>query len=172
MLLKSQQLKSTKFFIPDHDHTNPYFKNVRVNSCSKILVKNGQSLAIPYKIVNSKGKRLNHFLHYPQNVKNNFKSSYQQDYSLKRSMHVGMGRKPLVPYDPLSYRNRLPIDDFVINQQRKNEFVLGKPDMINRKRWVSTSKDSYKKPKELPISNGGIISDITKRVQRRLESII
>ena len=82
MLLKSQQLKSTKFFIPDHDHTNPYFKNARVNSCSKILVKNGQSLAIPYKIVNSKGKRLNHFLHYRQNGKTDIKSSYQQDYSL------------------------------------------------------------------------------------------
>ena len=54
MLLKSQQLKSTKFFIPDHDHTNPYFKNVRGNSCSKILGKKGQSLAIAYKIVKSR----------------------------------------------------------------------------------------------------------------------
>lgn len=172
MLLKSHQLNPTKYFIPDHDHTAPYFKNVRVNSCSKILVKNGQSMAIPYRIVNSKGKRLNHFLYYSKIGKNNFKSSYQLDYCLKRSMHVGMGRKPLVPYDPLSYRNRLPIDDFVINQQRKNEFILGNPDMVNRKRWVSTSKDSYKIPKELPISNDGIISDITKRVHRSLESIL
>ena len=172
MLSKSVQLNPTRYFLPDVAHTNPFFKNAKVGSCSKVLVKNGQALAVSFSIRNSKGRRLNHFRYYSSVGKNDFKSSYQQDYSLKRSMHVGMGRKPLVPYDPLSYRNRLPIDDFVINQQRKNEFVLGKPDMINRKRWVSTSKDSYKKPKELPISNGGIISDITKRVHRRLESII
>jgi len=26
-------------------------------------------------------------------------------------MHVGMAKKPLVPYHPTSYRNRLPVGD-------------------------------------------------------------
>lgn len=26
-------------------------------------------------------------------------------------MHAGMAKKPLVAYDPLSYRNRLPVAD-------------------------------------------------------------
>lgn len=44
--------------------------------------------------------------------------------------------------------------------------------MVNRKQWISTSKDSYKTPKFLPISNTGISSSISKNIHKKLESII
>ena len=158
-------------FIPDKKRTAPFFKLSRVNSCSRILIKNGQTLAISYNIINSKGHRLNHFKHVNQTKKNDYQSIYKRDYCIKSNMHAGMKNKPLVPYDPLSYRNRLPIKDFSVEDQRKNEFVLGEPTMINRKRWISTTKDNYRYPVEIPISNSGILSEMTKIAHMKLESI-
>ena len=171
MLSKSVQLNPTRYFLPDVAHTNPFFKNAKVGSCSKVLIKNGQALAVSFSIRNSKGRRLNHFRYYSSVGKNDFKSSYQQDYCIRKNMHVGMGKKPLCPYDPMSYRNRMPIDDFHVEKQRKNEFEMGDPGLINRKRWVSTSKDTYRKPMECPIANWGIVSDMAKQAHQRLSNI-
>jgi len=44
--------------------------------------------------------------------------------------------------------------------------------MVNRKQWKTTTRDTFTAPKPLPISNPGIISDLTKRAHKKLESII
>ena len=43
--------------------------------------------------------------------------------------------------------------------------------MVNRKQWTSTARDTFTKPKITPISNTGILSDITKKAHKKLESI-
>lgn len=43
--------------------------------------------------------------------------------------------------------------------------------MVNRKQWKSIARDTYTTPKSIPIANTGIISDMTKRLHRKLESI-
>ena len=48
------------FFIPNKAKTNSFFGMTRVGSCSYILFKNGQTWAIPYKIINQKGRKLNY----------------------------------------------------------------------------------------------------------------
>ena len=44
--------------------------------------------------------------------------------------------------------------------------------MVNRKQWKSTTRDTFKAPKVLPISNTGITSDMAKRAHKKLESLI
>lgn len=170
MLAKSVEIKPTRYFIVSKDKTDKFFKKAKVNSCSHVLVKNGQSLAIPCKIVNSKGLGMNSYKLFPSNA-NNFKSVYQKDYNQKPNMHVGMKKKPLVPYDQMSYRNRLPIADFAMGYSNKTNFTLGNPNLINRKQWISTSKDTYSYPQIVPVSNTGILSDMAKMSHKKLESI-
>jgi len=50
--------KSSKFFNTDKEQTNKFYKDTKVGSCSKIIVKNGVSIAVPFGIENEKGKQL------------------------------------------------------------------------------------------------------------------
>ena len=142
-------------------------KDSRTTSCSKILVKNGKVLALSFKIMNSKGKRMNNFKRISEGFQK-VRTSYQEAYRSRSNMHCGMSRKPLVPYDPFSYRNRLPVADFNFKDLKKTEFILGDPSLVNRKRWVSTSMDSYRVPHVTNIENTGIIADIAKRNHEKL----
>jgi len=40
-------------------------------------------------------------------------------------MHVGMQLKPLVPYNPISYRNRLPTASIIMPHKNKSIVELG-----------------------------------------------
>lgn len=170
MLAKSVEIKPTRYFIVSKDKTNKFFQKAKVNSCSYVLVKNGQSLAVPYKIINSKGLKINNYKLFPSNA-NNFKSVYQMDYNNKPYMHVGMKKKPLIPYDQYSYRSRLPITDIAMGYSNQTNFTIGNPHLINRKQWISTSKDCYSYPKISPVTNSGILSDMAKMSHEKLESI-
>jgi hypothetical protein len=117
-------LRSSKFFNTSKDKTNDFFKQTKVDSCSHVLVKNGQSLAVPFKITNNKGNALNHYKTVPEKSAE-VKSVYRKDYSVKPYMHVGMQTKPLVNYDPNSYRNRLPIGGIVMSHKNKSVIEIG-----------------------------------------------
>jgi hypothetical protein len=56
---QTAELKQTRYFNPDKAKTNEFFKQTKVNSCSHIIVRNGQSIAIPYSVTNNKGRPLN-----------------------------------------------------------------------------------------------------------------
>jgi len=89
-----------------------YFKNARVGSCSYVLVKNGQCLAIPFYIINRRGRSLNHFKTVPEKSPIT-KSTYMHDYITFGDMHCGMKKKPLIPYSMESPRSRLPINGII-----------------------------------------------------------
>ena len=67
------------FFKTHQDKGYAYFNTTRVGSCSYVLVKNGQCLAIPFHIINRRGRSLNHFKTVPEKSPIT-KSTYMNDY--------------------------------------------------------------------------------------------
>lgn len=117
-------LKNSRFFNTHKEKTNDFFKDTRVDSCSHILVKNGQSTAMPFPIINQKGRPLLHWK-YTQAKSGEVASTYRKDYSVKPYMHAGMLKKPLMKYDQNSYRSRLPTGGVVMSHKNKSVIDLG-----------------------------------------------
>ena len=161
----------TKYFIQDKKNTDQYYKKARVGSARKIIVRNGIPKAICYDIRNNRGQKLNHYK-YTMTKKKENKTIYQKDYcSPYISMHVGMDKKPLLPYDPNCFRSRLNEDlDFKIMHNKSN-IDLGSSNLINRKQFTSTYRDSFQKPFRSFQSNQGINSDLFKRVHYKFQNI-
>ena len=158
-------------FLQEKEKGDNYFLFFNVGSCRKIIIKNGLSLAMTFKIRNKRGEPLGN---YNRTLKKlpKMASSYFFDYcSPKTENHIGMSKKPLVPYDPNHTRNQL-LEDFGFRMRRNySSFNIGKESLINRKQWISTYKDSFKKFAIKRISNPGIISDIAKRTHYKFNNI-
>ena len=116
--------QQSRYFATSKNKTHEFFKQSKVGSCSHIIVKNGQSIAVPFKITNSKGKQLNDFKNF-QDKSSETQSVYRKDYTIKPNMHAGMTNKPLVPYHPESYRNRLPREGIVMAPKNKSIVEIG-----------------------------------------------
>ena len=158
------------FFKTKHNLGSPYFTNSRVGSCSFVLVKNGQCLAVPFTITNRRGRSLNHFKTVPAKLTTN-KSTYMHDYLPIGNIHCGMTKKPLVPYSPDCYRSRLPINGIISGAAiNRASIELGDSNLINRKQWKTTYRDSFRTPSIVPVSNGGIASDMAKASHMRLNA--
>ena len=148
-----------------------YFLNTKVGSCRKIVVKNNLPLAMTFKIRNQKGEPLTKYNHLFKQIPKTT-SSYFYDYCTpKTENHAGMMKKPLVPYNPDHTRNLL-LDDFGLRMRRNFSSVnIGSVNLINRKQWISTYKDSFKKFMIKRISNPGILSDLAKRTHYKFNNI-
>ena len=44
---------------------------------------------------------------------------------LRNHNHVGMAKKPLVPYDPIAYRNRLPVRGMAKPSKNASQIEIG-----------------------------------------------
>lgn len=160
----------SSYFVQDKKNTAPFFRTTRVGSCNKVVIRNGVPVAICYKIKNQRNEKMNNFKSNPGKIPE-ARTIYQIDYKPKPDMHIGMGKKPLVPYNPTSYRNRLPVDNKFKVYKNTSKFDVGNSSLVNRKQWVSTSHESYRRPKSSYISNPGILSDMAKRAHYKFESI-
>ena len=120
----NSQMKDSKYFKTAKLKTDPFFKATKVESCSHVLVKNGQTLAVPFKITNEKGYPMLHFK-YAESKSSEAKSVYRKDFTPKPFMHAGMGKKPLVKYNPDSYRNRIPIGGVIMPLKNKSIIEIG-----------------------------------------------
>jgi hypothetical protein len=120
----SNTMKQSKFFNTSKEQTHEFFKETKVGSCSHVLVKNGVSLAVPYKITNQKGKSLNNYKNVPQRSSET-KSVYKSDFDMHTYMHAGMNSKPLMSYDPNSYRNRLATGGIIMPHKNKSIVEIG-----------------------------------------------
>ena len=98
-------------------------------------------------------------------------SIYRKDFSIKPMLHCGMANKPLEPYNPSSYRNRLPNMDYVISHKNKSSVEFTDKTGGSRKQWISTYSDTYTTPVFLPICNTGILSDISKKIHKKLMDV-
>ena len=159
------------FFIQEKDKGDQYFRSTRVGSCRKVVVKNGLPFALTFKVKNPRGEPLTHFNYtlkqFPKNP-----TSYYIDYCTKREEnHLGMAKKPLVPYSPNHTRSQLPIDMRFRVIRNLSAFGIGNEGFVNRKQWISTYKDSFRPTTVKRISNPGILSDIAKRTHYKLNNI-
>ena len=156
------------FFKTHQEKGYPYFSTTRVGSCSYVLVKNGQCLAIPFYIINRRGRSLNHFKTVPEKLYTN-KSTYMNDYKSFGNIHCGMGKKPLIPYKMNCARSQLPINGIISGAaSNRSSFELGDSGLINIKQWKTTYKDSFRKPSYVPVSNIGISAEMARASHLRL----
>ena len=159
------------FFITHQEKGYPYFSNTRVGSCSYVKIKNGQCLAIPFYIINRRGRSLNHFKTVPEKLYSS-KSTYMHDYIQRYEMHCGMAKKPLIPYNMNSTRSQLPINCMVSGSSvNRSCLELGDTRLINRKQWKTTYRDYFRKPTYIPISNSGIAAVMSKASHAKLTAV-
>ena len=162
---------SKTFFIQEKETGDKYFRSTRVGSCRKIVVKNGLPFALTFKVKNPRGEPLTHFNYTLKQPPKN-PTSYYLDYCTKKQInHLGMHKKPLVPYNPNHTRSQLPNDLSFRVIRNYSVFNIGNEGLINRKQWISTYKDSYRPSTVKRISNPGILSDISKRIHYKLHNI-
>ena len=159
------------FFALEKDKGDKYFRSTRVGSCRRVVVKNGLPFALTFKVKNPRGEPMTHFNYTLKQLPKN-PTSYFVDYCTKKEeYHLGMNKKPLVPYNPNHTRSKLPNDLGFRAFRNLSAFDIGKEGLINRKQWISTYKDSYKPTTIKRISNPGILSDMAKRSHYKLNNI-
>ncbi len=157
------------FFKTHQDKGFAYFNTTRVGSCSYVLIKNGQCLAVPFYIINRRGRSLNHFKTVPEKSPIT-KSTYMNDYITFGDIHCGMNKKPLMPYNMDSQRSRLPINGIISGAAiNRASIELGDYRLINRKQWKSTYRDFYRKPEYIPVTNIGIAANMAKAAHAKLK---
>ena len=159
------------FFIQEKEKGEPYFRSTRVGSCRRVVVKNGIPFALTFKVKNPRGEPMTHY-RYTLKQKPKNPSTYQVDYCMeKNDCHLGMNKKPLVPYSATHKRSKLPDDLKFKVFKNISDFDIGNEGLINRKQWVSTYTDSYQPIKIFHISNPCIQSDIAKRKHYKFNNI-
>ena len=159
------------FFITHQEKGYPYFSTTRVGSCSYVKIKNGQCLAVPFYIINRRGRSLNHFKTVPEKLYSS-KSTYMNDYIQRYEMHCGMAKKPLIRYNMNSTRSQLPINCMVSGSSvNRSCLELGDTRLINRKQWKTTYRDYFRKPTYIPISNSGIAAVMSKASHAKLTAV-
>ena len=90
-------------------------------------------------------------------------------YKPKPFMHAGMEKKPLVPYNPTSYRNRLPEPTVVMPYKNSNQIIIGDRTNAHKRRYVSNSMNHYAVPSLTDaVSNPGILAERTKWIHKQM----
>jgi len=144
---KMKTIKDTK--------SSPFFKNNKVLSWSHVLMKNGQSVAIPFKApvlpTDIREKRSSETLSVSRDV-----------FKVRNNLHAGMLRKPLERYHPNAHRSRLPSPTVVMPYKNSSSIVIGDRTSEDRRMYISSNKNNFSKTSNLNTSNGGIISTKTK----------
>uniref|UniRef100_A0A7S3N1R5 Uncharacterized protein n=1 Tax=Euplotes harpa TaxID=151035 RepID=A0A7S3N1R5_9SPIT len=118
-------------------------------------MKNGQSVAIPFKApplpqdVNAKK--------LPETF-----SVTKEMFKVRNNLHAGMLKKPLVKYDPNAHRSRLPSPTVVMPYKNASSIVIGDRCSDDRRLYVTSHKNTFNKVSDLNTSNGGIIASKTK----------
>jgi len=137
-----------------------YLRGSKVGSATGYLAVAGGLLAIPHgrsKSTTSLGNRF---------------SGASEASSVFREMphcYASMNRKPLLPYDPNSYRSRLAVDDAPV--PLKNSSTIDFNEGIHtchKRRFVTTNDQAYTGEPSDPRSNPGMLADSTR--YRRFQS--
>ena len=78
-----------------------------------------------------------------------------------------MAKKPLVKYDPTSYRNRLPEPTVVMPHKNSSQIVLGDRVNAHKKQFVTTNKDHFPAHSLADATtNPAILAERTKRIHQ------
>ena len=74
-----------------------------------------------------------------------------------------MLKKPLAPYHPNAFRNRLPQPTVVMPYKNSSSIVIGDRSTMNKRQYISMSMNTFSKPKPFESSNQGIIATQTSQ---------
>jgi len=148
--------------------TAPFFRQTRVNSCNTVVAKNGRPMAVPFSTKKTGYKAPNSWTN--QSRSSEVISHARATHTTFSTMHAGMQKKPLFPYDPNSHRSRLPTSDFVIPYKNTSQVEIGERSSYNPKSsFRSTYMASMPGPDMHDLtSNQGIISEKTKWIKKRI----
>ena len=133
------------------------FKNTKVTSCSKILQKNGQNVALAFnngaaKPIDLNSKRLSEVT-----------ALSQDHYKVRENLHAGMLKKPLEPYHANAFRSRLPQPTVVMPYKNSSQLVFGDRSSYDKRQFVSTNQNTFVTPKPFETTNPGIVAAKTIR---------
>ena len=165
--------KYNTLFKVERERGDDYFKNAKVGSCKRVVVINGNPLAIAFDIRNKRGEPLNNYK-YTLKCLPKLRTTYEEDYGCNKQVcHLGMDNKPLVPFKVNHPRNLL--EDKAITKTiyaSMSTFNIGDNRLINRKQWIPTYRDYFKPFKKNAFStNSGINANNTKRIHYKLHNI-
>ena len=142
--------------LDEHDakiaNSDAMFKNTRVTSCSRALIKNGKSIAMGFNVgapkpVNANANKL------PEST-----SFSAEQFKQRDTLHCGMLKKPLSLYHPNAFRNRLPQPTVVMPYKNSSSIVIGDRSTMNKRQYISMSMNTFTKPRAFESSNQGIIA--------------
>ncbi|OMJ68238.1 hypothetical protein SteCoe_34384 [Stentor coeruleus] len=147
-------LKSTK--------SPKFFQSTRVDSCQYVATKNGQTVAVSFPVTKTGYKAPNSWANQKRSSETISHSG--ATYRVHTDMHAGMPTKPLVPYNPNSYRSRLPSADYVAPYRNASQFEIGDRTACSAKTVFRTSNQSLLVSKNIleGLTNQGIIAEKTK----------
>lgn len=98
--------------------SSPFFQNNKVLSCSHVLMKNGQSVAVPFRTptlpADIREKRSSETL-----------SIARDTFKVRSNLHAGMLSKPLEKYHPNAHRSRLPSPTVIMPYKNSSSIVIG-----------------------------------------------
>ena len=155
--VKERQAARLARDLEDHEKkiagSDSMFKNTRVTSCSRVLLKNGKSIAMGFNVgatkpVDPSASKL------PENV-----SFSAEQFKQRDTLHCGMLKKPLSLYHPNAFRNRLPQPTVVMPYKNSSSIVIGDRSTMNKRQYISMSMNTFTKPRPFESSNQGIIAD-------------
>ena len=149
--------KEAQILTDKQNNSAAAFKNTKVTSCSKILSKNGQAVCLAFS--NGAAKPID----LSTKRSSETKSLASEHFKHRETLHAGMAKKPLEPYHPNSFRNRLPQPTVVMPYKNSSTVVIGDRSTYNKRQFVSTQMNSFVKPRPFETSNSGIVADITSR---------
>ena len=122
--------------------------------------KDGRSVAVAYPLDKTGWK-------HPASYQNMGKSSeveslMRHTFNTKTTLHAGMLKKPLMPYNPNATRSRLPTATVVMPYKNASNVVIGDRASVYKKHFATTNKLNILHPTRNATQNTGIISERTK----------
>lgn len=142
--------------------SSPFFRSTRVVTCQYVVTKSGQTRAICFPQKKTGWKAPNSWNN--QRRSSETTSVASNNYRTVPQCHTGMHKKPLCPYDPTSYRSRLPIPDLVMPYKNASTVEIGNRTAVSAKSQFRTTYSANMTGFNFYeyASNQGIVSEKTK----------
>jgi hypothetical protein len=126
-----------------------------VGSATGYLAVAGSILAIPH---GTRSKSVT-------NLRSRFEGTSEAQASFQEMPHcyASMNRKPLLPYDPNSYRSRLAVDDAPVPLKNSSTIDFNSGiHTCHKRRFITTADLAFTGEPSDPRSNTGMIADSTR----------
>ena len=100
--------------------------------------KNGRAVAVAYPLEKTGWK--NPASHQNMNKSSETESLMRKTFQSRGTLHAGMMKKPLLPYNVNSTRSRLPTATIVMPYKNASQVVIGDRSSTYKKHFATTNK--------------------------------